>query len=164
MKSILLTLLISLCGCQTIMDEYNKQMALLCTYDGAYSKGVEHAEGQEGSQASTTLTNCNSASMANALKGYNEDVYVHTGVIFGTVDDPSDWRFVQGNWGKADERMKMKRIEEDLYQIQYQIRNFYGFSDQDPFLQMAFVFRNKDGSLIAKEKDEKDIFYPKYIN
>ena len=75
-----------------------------------------------------------------ALLGYTGEVYAHTGVILGTVDQPSDWRYVQGNWGKADDRMKMERIGPDLYQIQFQIKNFYGFTDHDPFLQMAFVF------------------------
>ncbi|MEL6256857.1 MAG: hypothetical protein AAFR87_32975, partial [Bacteroidota bacterium] len=97
-----------------------------------------------------------------ALLGYTGEVYAHTGVILGTVDQPSDWRYVQGNWGKADDRMKMERIGPDLYQIQFQIKNFYGFSDQDPFLQMAFVFRNENGSLVAKDNEDKDIFYPKY--
>ncbi|MEM6802702.1 MAG: TIM-barrel domain-containing protein [Bacteroidota bacterium] len=103
------------------------------------------------------------ASQGNkALQGYSGEVYAHTGVILGTVDEPSDWRYVQGSWGKKDERMKMERIGEDLYKIQFQIRNFYGFREEDPFLQMAFVFRNESGSLVAKDTKEKDIFYPKY--
>ncbi|MEM8887384.1 MAG: TIM-barrel domain-containing protein [Bacteroidota bacterium] len=97
-----------------------------------------------------------------ALLGYTGEVYAHTGLILGTVDEPSDWRYVQGNWGKADDRMKMERIGPDLYQIQFQIKNFYGFSDHEPFLQMAFVFRNENGSLVAKDNGDKDIFYPKY--
>lgn len=94
-----------------------------------------------------------------ALKDFEGNVYIHTGVIIGTPDEPSGWRYVQGNWGKADERMLMRKIEANIYEYKLHIASFYGFSEEEPFLQLAMVFRNEDGTRVAKEEGEKDIFY-----
>ena len=66
-----MTLLFTLVGCQSIMEQHKKNMAALCSYDGAYSKGVEHAENEGKSQASQTLSSCDSAVLKQAMKGYN---------------------------------------------------------------------------------------------
>ncbi|RMG75869.1 MAG: glycoside hydrolase family 31 protein [Bacteroidetes bacterium] len=94
------------------------------------------------------------------LAGYKEAVYAHTGVIIGTPDEPSGWRYVQGNWGQDDARMKMTPLGEDLYQFKLHIRSFYGIPEDEPFLQLALVFRNRNGSLVAKDTGEADIYYP----
>lgn len=69
---LLLTYLTTLCGCQMMIEEYKKQLSVLCTYEGAYSKGVEHAENGERSQASSELSACSSTTSTQALKGYND--------------------------------------------------------------------------------------------
>ncbi|MEL7530857.1 MAG: TIM-barrel domain-containing protein [Bacteroidota bacterium] len=101
------------------------------------------------------------ASQGNrALKGHRGPVYMHTGLIIGTAEDPSGWRYVQGEWGTDDARMRMKKIGTDLYQIKFHIRSFYGVPPTDPLLQLSFVFRNQNGSLVAKQIGESDIYYP----
>lgn len=115
----------------------------------------------ENPTADDTVTIIFHADQGNmALKDFKENIYAHTGVILGTPDEPSGWRYVQGNWGKADPRMYMNKVDENTYLIRYHIRSFYGFSEEEPFLQLSFVFRNEDGTRVAKDKGEKDIFYP----
>ncbi len=72
MKIFISVFLVTLCGCQTIMEEHKRQMAVLCTYEGAYSKGAEHAENQEGSKASVTFALCGAQAKEEALRGYND--------------------------------------------------------------------------------------------
>ena len=95
------------------------------------------------------------------LKDHTGPVYAHTGVIIGTADEPSGWRYVQGEWGTDDPRMKMESLGNNRYRIQFRIREFYGIPEEETFLQMAFVFRNQTGSLVAKDSGDQDIFYPK---
>ncbi len=102
-----------------------------------------------------------------ALKDYQGDVYFHTGVITGNRFEPSGWRFVQGNWGEADPRVRMKRVAPNTYQASFPIRSFYGLPESESFFQMGFVFRNQAGTLVGKAEDEGDVFYPdvpKYPN
>lgn len=68
----LTTAVVLLSGCQAMMEEHRRQMATMCTYDGAFSEGVQDAEAEEGSQASQKLSNCASGAKAQALRGYNE--------------------------------------------------------------------------------------------
>jgi alpha-glucosidase (family GH31 glycosyl hydrolase) len=122
----------------------------------------------EKTQADDSITITFHAEKGNAaLKNYAGNIYMHTGVIIGTPDEPSGWRYVQGEWGKHDARMLMTKVAENTYQKRIHLRSFYGFLPEEPFLQVAMVFRSEDGSLVAKEEGNKDIFYPnipKYVN
>ncbi len=109
---------------------------------------------------SVTLT-FHAAKGNGTLKGYTGDVYAHTGVITGTADEPSGWRYVQGNWGEDDARMRMKKVAPDTYQFGMRIRKFYGLPADEPLLQLSFVFRNQNGSLVAKDSGDADIYFPK---
>ena len=99
-----------------------------------------------------------------ALKDYPGPVYAHTGIITGTVDEPSGWKHVQGEWGKDDSRVKMKKTGVNKYQLSFRIRDFYQLSPHEDFLQMVFVFRNRNGAIVAKDESDKDIYYPEYGN
>lgn len=115
----------------------------------------------EAPTAEDTVTIIFNAKEGNqVLRAHQGPVYLHTGVILGTADEPSGWRYVQGEWGTDDSRMKMQRIGPDLYQIRFHIRSFYGFPVSEPFLQLSFVFRNQNGSLVAKDLGDADIYYP----
>ena len=101
------------------------------------------------------------ATLGNAaLKDYGGDVYAHTGIIMEDGGESKGWRFVQGEWGTDDSRMKMKRVGRNKYRLTFQIRNFYGIPRGSEFLQLAFIFRNRSGSLVAKDSNEEDILYP----
>ena len=92
------------------------------------------------------------------MAGYEGDVYAHTGLITGASSNGTDWKNVVGNWGTADARTKMTRVAEDLYQLKYQISDYYAISTGEEVLQMAFVFRNESGSIVGRAADGSDIF------
>ena len=54
----------------------------------------------------------------------------------------------------------MFRISPDKYAIRYHIRSFYELPDDTEILQLAFVFRNQNGAIVAKDTGDRDIFYP----
>ena len=95
------------------------------------------------------------------LAGYTGNVYAHTGLITLESQNGSDWKHVVGNWGEADSRVLMQRLGNNLYQISFTIDAFYNVNpQQEQVLDLAFVFRNEDGSLVGRTADQHDIFYP----
>ncbi len=93
-----------------------------------------------------------------ALAGFSGDVYAHTGVITNLSNNGTDWKHVIGNWGTADSRTLMTKVSEDLYSLSYHIKDYYGILPGEEVLQMAFVFRNVDGTIVGRNTDGSDIF------
>ncbi len=92
------------------------------------------------------------------LEGFEGNVYAHTGVITTESNAPNDWKYVVGNWGTEDPQTLMTREDENLYSISYKIDEFYGVPEGELVEQLAFVFRNGDGSISGREEDGSDIF------
>jgi len=101
------------------------------------------------------------ATKGNAALVGQTQIYAHTGVITDQSSNPNDWRHVQGNWGTMDPNVQMTNLGNDMHQISYQINSFYG-SGAEIVEQMAFVFRNSDGSIVGRAADGSDIFTPVY--
>ncbi|MBC8172840.1 MAG: T9SS type A sorting domain-containing protein [Chitinophagales bacterium] len=113
--------------------------------------------------ATTDVTIIFDAAQGNAaLAGYTGDVFAHTGVITDASTSPSDWKNVQGVWGTADPEVLMTSLGDDKYSIAYNITDFYGLSGTEIVYQMAFVFRNADGSIVGREADGSDIYADVY--
>ncbi len=94
------------------------------------------------------------------LAGFTGNVYAHTGLITSESVNSNDWKHVVGKWATADPRVLMQRIGDDLYRISFNIKKFFGIDpDKGNVLQLAFVFRNKDGSLVGRSVENDDIFY-----
>lgn len=87
-----------------------------------------------------------------------DQVYMHTGLITNTSSSDSDWKFVVGNWGTDDARVKMSNIGNDMHQISFVIDDFYGAPQDIEIEKLAFVFRNVDGSKEGKTAQLQDIF------
>jgi len=102
----------------------------------------------------------NAAGGNKSLAGYSGELYLHTGVITNKSIDGHDWKYVVGNWGTADEKVRMKREQADLYSFKMKIREFYKLGPDDIAQQLAFVFRNADGTLVGKTADNEDITVP----
>ena len=103
------------------------------------------------------------ASQGNgALEGFTEDVYAHTGVITSESVNGNDWKHVVGNWGTPDARVLMTRLDENLYSIEYNINDFYDILPGEEVFQMAFVFRNVNGTIVGRDSDGSDIFTDVY--
>ena len=84
-------------------------------------------------------------------------VYAHTGVITQS-GGAANWQFVQGNWGADDVKVKMTNIGENKHQLTIDIRQFYGLNNISDVTELAFVFRNIDGSKEGKTTSGGDIF------
>ncbi len=103
------------------------------------------------------------ASKGNAaLEGFTGDVYAHTGVITTQSNASNDWKYVQGNWGTPDPKVKMLSLGNNIYSLSYNVEAFYGLMTGDVVEKLAFVFRNADGSIVGRDTDGSDIFYDVY--
>jgi len=116
--------------------------------------------------SSTSITITYDASKGNGeLAGYSGNIYMHTGLITNESQNSGDWKYVVSDWGVEDPKVLMSKIGEDLYQISYNIAEFYGINPSEVnVLKLAFVFRNGDGSLVGRDADNQDIFYSININ
>jgi len=100
------------------------------------------------------------------LMDYTGDVYAHTGVITDKSTDNSDWRYVVTDWPNNSPKIKMKRVDTNLYKLNIgpTIREYYGVPNDEKIEKMAFVFRNSDGSKQGKGSGDTDIFADVYQN
>jgi len=92
------------------------------------------------------------------------DVYLHTGVITNLSTSGADWKHVVTTWGQANAAWKMTPVSGQpnvySYNITPTIRAYYGLTDPNELVeQMAFVFRNANGSLEGKATGGSDIYY-----
>ncbi len=97
-----------------------------------------------------------------ALEGFGGSVYAHTGVITTNSSSPTDWKYVQGTWGVPFPKTLMTPIGDDVYTLEYNIEEYYGIPDGELVQELAFVFRNTDGSIVGRASDGADIFTPVY--
>lgn len=86
-------------------------------------------------------------------------VYAHTGVVTSQSSTPASWRYVVGNWGTDDARVRMTSLGNNRWSLRYHIRSFYGIPAGESVRRLAFVFRNVDGSKEGKATGGADIFY-----
>ena len=137
---------------------------LFSLFTWCYSSGqVVYTSPVFPSDADTATVYFNAAQGNAALKGYNDSIWAHTGVLTNLSTTPSDWRYVGDVWGKGnpvDAKFLMTKVGTDLYSIKLNgIRSFYGVPASETILKLAFVFRNKDGSIVGRNADGSDIFY-----
>lgn len=96
------------------------------------------------------------------LMNCNCDVYFHSGVITNQSTGPSNWRYVPTIWGVADEDWRLTPVpgESNLYSFTYSpsIRDFYDVPSGERIQQLAFVFRNGDGSQSGRAVGGSDVF------
>ncbi|MEI6059130.1 MAG: glycoside hydrolase family 31 protein [Bacteroidota bacterium] len=102
----------------------------------------------------------NAAEGNKVLKDLPGEVYLHTGMITNHSTDSHDWKYAVGNWGKADKAVLMKREGANLFSFRFVINSFYKLHSDDIALQLAFVFRNADGTLVGKTGKNEDILVP----
>jgi hypothetical protein len=96
-----------------------------------------------------------------ALVGQNQ-IYAHAGLITSTSTSPTNWQFVQGNWGTVDPEVTMTNIGNNKHTITIDIDQYYGFPAGTNVLKFAFVFRNAAGTIVGRSADGSDIYYDIY--
>ncbi|MFW5891813.1 MAG: TIM-barrel domain-containing protein [Bacteroidota bacterium] len=92
------------------------------------------------------------------LQGYQGDVYAYTGVITTESNGPQDWKHVRNNWGEVNPNTLMTPLGNDLYEISFQIDEFYEIDQNETVLQLALLFHNEDYSLVGRSENNQDIF------
>ncbi|PLX17048.1 MAG: hypothetical protein C0599_14325 [Salinivirgaceae bacterium] len=114
-----------------------------------------------------SLTITYNADQGNAaLAGYDGDIYAHTGVITSASTSPSDWKYVKTDWGENTAATQLTKISGDTWQLILtpDIRSYYSVPASETIEQLAFVFRNEDGSIVGRSEDGGDIFINVYNN
>jgi glycosidase len=102
------------------------------------------------------------ATQGNAALVGQSQIYCHAGLITSTSTSPTNWQFVQGNWGTVDPQVAMTNIGNNKHTITIDIDQFYGFPAGTSVLQFAFVFRTANGSIVGRDTDGSDIYYNVY--
>jgi len=99
------------------------------------------------------------ASLGNAeLEDYDDEVYAYTGVITTDSHDNTDWKHVKNNWGEVNPNTLMTPLGDNLYEISFPVKEFYGIGEDETVLKLAFLFHNRDYSLVGRTADGGDIF------
>ena len=98
------------------------------------------------------------------LEDFDGTVYAHTGVLTDQSSDGSDWKYVISDWAENIPKNTLEQVEPNLYKLTIAptIREFYGVPEEETIEQMAFVFRNSDGSREGKATGDEDIFVQVY--
>lgn len=98
-----------------------------------------------------------------ALSGFSGDVYMHIGVITDQSTSTSNWKYVKfENFNAPSPSVKMTAMGNNKYQFVLNPRSFFGVPTSEKILQIAVLFRNADGSIVARNTDGSDIFTPIY--
>jgi pullulanase/glycogen debranching enzyme len=102
------------------------------------------------------------ATQGNAALVGQTQIYCHAGLITSASTSPTNWQFVQGNWGTVDPEVAMTNIGNNKHTITIDIDQFYGFPVGTNVLKFAFVFRTANGSIVGRAADGSDIYYDMY--
>lgn len=92
------------------------------------------------------------------LKGWTGDVYAHAGVLTQESNSTSDWKHAP-NWGDNSPKYKMTRSASnpDLYSLTMVPESYYGLTDDEELVSLAFVFRSPDCKVEGKDDGAADI-------
>lgn len=109
----------------------------------------------------TPVTLTFDASQGNAaLLGFTGDVYIWTGTITNP-NAPTTWNNVKSPaFGQADPAALMTRdaTNPNLYRISFTPRTFYAVPTGQTIYRLGMIFKNANGSIVARAADGGDIF------
>lgn len=95
-----------------------------------------------------------------ALFGMDEQVYYHAGLITSGSQTTTDWKFVYGEWGKADPDFVMESLGGDKYRLLINVKEKFQLDDEIRVFQLALVFRDAKGEKVGKTDHEEDFLIP----
>ena len=89
-------------------------------------------------------------------------IYAHTGVITTESASQSDWKYAP-TWGDNSSKYAMKYESANTWTLTIpDINSYYGVAAGETVKELAFVFRNADGSREGKTAEGGDIFVTVY--
>lgn len=96
------------------------------------------------------------------LADCNCDIYLHTGVITNVSTSATDWQYVQTDWGVANADWQLTPVDGEDNKFTYtfgpSIREYFSVPDGETIEEIAFVFRNGDGTIEGKGTGGTDIY------
>ena len=97
--------------------------------------------------------------VADSAVEEGEELYAHTGVITDASTGGGDWKHVKYEWTVNSPDCKLTHVGGTIYAMAIAggPKAFYGVGDEEELLQMAFVFRNADGTKEVKNNGQ-DIY------
>ncbi|XVJ67574.1 MAG: T9SS type A sorting domain-containing protein [Lacibacter sp.] len=95
------------------------------------------------------------------LQGFAGPVFLHTGVITSASTSPSDWKYVQGQWGTTNAPQATGSTNSWSFTIP-NIRAFYNVPAGEQILRISILFRNQAGTLVQRNIDGSDMYIPVY--
>ena len=95
-----------------------------------------------------------------ALYGYQGKVYYHAGIITANSVDQSDWKMVKGEWGKPLDELELESLGGDKYKLVLNLQDIFNLDSSVSVQQLALVFRDAKGELVAKTDSETDFLIP----
>jgi PKD repeat protein len=96
-----------------------------------------------------------------ALMGYSptSDVYIHCAVITNLSANGGDWRYNKFTWGTINAAAKATPSGTNLYTFSISnIRTFFGVPASETIQKVVCVFRNGNGTIVAKNDDWTDMY------
>ncbi len=97
------------------------------------------------------------------LMGFTGDIWAHAGVITTASNGPTDWKYVKTNWGENTSDTQLTPLGNNLWKLDIGFpHDYYGVPNNEQILQLAFVFRNHDGSQTGRDIGGADIFLNLY--
>ncbi len=85
------------------------------------------------------------------LEDYDGEIYAHTGVILDDEDrDTGNWSNVIADWDENIDRARLEpdEFQDDIWELEIDnIKEYYDLGEDETVYQLAFVFRNSDGSV-----------------
>ena len=97
------------------------------------------------------------------------DVYVHIGVITNLSPTATPWKYVKynQNFNVANSLLQTTSLGNSKWSftINGGIRSYFGITDPgETILKIAILFRNGNGSKVARNTDGSDMYIPIYTN
>ena len=106
----------------------------------------------------------NAAEGNAGLAGYTGDIWAHAGVITDKSASNTDWKYVIAEWSENTDKASLTSLGNDLWELNIEptINDFYAVAASDTIKQLAFVFRNSDGTQTGRASDGSDIMLEVY--
>lgn len=157
----LLIIMVSALGCrktEAVVNDPEGNIPVPVAQTGLLTTSVDFPVADE-----SFLLTFDAAKGNAALQGTSSDVYIYTGVITDKSTGPSDWKYVKStSFNSPDPASKLIAAGNNKFQLSISPRSFYGVPAGEKILKMVMLFRNADGSIVARNKDQSDIYLPIY--
>ncbi|MDI9337767.1 MAG: alpha-amylase family glycosyl hydrolase [Alphaproteobacteria bacterium] len=96
-----------------------------------------------------------------AFINYNQNVYVHIGVITSLSTSSADWKYVKFTWGTANPAAQASKISNYQWQfsINQNLRQYFGLTNiNEKINKIVILFRSGNGQIKLTNSDGSDMY------